>query len=105
MKASTRGLPPRTIRADLPAARAVPAVDLQQRPQPRLRQLGCSLPRLLPAAVDDACLRRLLGLGTRPPCDWFRVVLRGAGLLHRPQLVRRWPAGALAPRLTDRQET
>src|SRR3954452_24165483 len=82
------GVPPCAYRADLSAARPLLAVAVQQRPEPRLRQLDSPAARLLPAAVDDALLRRVLGLGTRPPRDRIRVVLRRPGLRDRPRLVR-----------------
>ena len=59
------GLLRRPLRADLPAARAVRAVDLQRRARARLRRLDRPGARLLPAAVDDAGLRGLLVLGHR----------------------------------------
>src|SRR5438270_9587771 len=86
---SMHGLPAGTARAYLAAACPIPAVDLQQCPEPRLRQLDRPIARLLPAAVDDARLRRLLGLGPRAPRDRVRVVLRDPGLPDRHQLIRR----------------
>jgi hypothetical protein len=96
---SMHGLPPRTPRAYLAAACPIPAVDLQQRPEPRLPQLDRPAARLLPAAMDDARLRRLLGLGPRAPCNRVRVVLRDPGVPDRPQLVRRRTPSPVRPRV------
>src|SRR3954447_13848961 len=57
------GLLRRTDRADLAAARAGAAVDLQRPAEPRLRQLGDPADRLLHPPLDDADLRGVLGLG------------------------------------------
>src|SRR4051812_14405836 len=94
LRECSRGLPARSTRSDLAPAGAVPAVDLQQRAEPGVRQLVHPVPGLLPAAVDDADLRGLLGLGQRPPRDRLRMVLRGAGVPDRPELVRRGAARA-----------
>src|SRR3954469_15474648 len=90
----SRGLPTRVARADIASPGPLPAVDLQQRAEPGVRQLDPPAAGVLPAAVDDADLRGLLGLGKRPPRARLRVVPRGAGLPGRPELVRRRPAGA-----------
>src|SRR2546423_14897723 len=70
------GLPARAPRAHLAAARSVPAVAVQQRPRPGLRQLDRPATRLLPASVDDPDLSRVLGLWVGAPPDRPRVVLR-----------------------------
>src|SRR5207342_1571045 len=64
----------RPLRPDLAAPGALRALALQRPAQPRLRELVRPLPRLLPAALDDARLRRdveLLRRGER-----LRVVHR-----------------------------
>src|SRR5205085_9293440 len=83
---ASRGLPARFVGADLAAAGPVPGVALQQCAVARVRQLVRPVPGLLPAAVDDADLRGLLGLGPRTPRDGLRVVLRGAGVPGGPEL-------------------
>src|SRR6185295_20263536 len=93
------GVPPRTSRAHLAPARPLRALDLQRCPEPRVRQLDRSPARLLLAAVDDAHLRRLLGLGFRTPRDRLRVVLRRPRVPHRPRLVRPGPPGPVRARV------
>src|SRR3954466_8034656 len=96
------GLPPRSAGADIAAPGAVLRMAFQQPAEPRVRQLARALPRLLPAAVDDADLRGLLAMGLGPPPrDRLRVVLRGAGVPGRPELIRLRAAGAGGARPAD----
>src|SRR5438309_1733485 len=59
-EARAHGLPDRPGRAVVPAVRADLAVDLRRRARPRVRHLDRAVPRVLPAAVDDAELRAVL---------------------------------------------
>src|SRR6185503_13129371 len=79
---------------DLASPGALRAVPLQRPAQPRLRELVRPLPRLLPAALDDARLRGDVehGLARR---QGLRVVHRHPRLRLRPRLLH---AGQPAPR-------
>src|SRR5690242_8204579 len=88
------GLSACTAGADLATARAVHPVDLQRRAEPRLRQLDHPPSGLLPAALDDADLRGVLGLGFGASRDRLRMVLRDPGVPDRPRRVRPGSPGA-----------
>src|SRR6478609_3425313 len=76
----------RPLRTDLAASGALRAVPLQRPAQPRLRELVRALPRLLPAALDDARLRGDVEL--RPERgQGLRVVHRHPRLRLRPRLL------------------
>src|ERR1044071_3994822 len=77
------------IRADLAPPGALRALALQRPAQPLLRRLVRAVPGLLPAALDDARLRRNVGLGTKRR-GRLRVVHRHPRLRHRPRFLRPW---------------
>jgi len=84
----------RTARAPITADRTVFHLDLQRSPQPRLLELDPPAARLLSTAMDDARLRRVLGLGTGAPLE-LEVDLCGPGLPDRRRLLRRRTTGAV----------
>src|SRR4051812_3475392 len=81
-------------RAVLAALRDHPAVVVRRPSGPRLRHLDSPDHRFLPAAVDHALVRVVLGVGLGPPRNGNRMVLRDPGIPARPGVARGRPPGA-----------